>query len=235
MFIENKTIVVFGGTSGIGKSVVKSLALKKAKKIFAVSRNPKKFNNPPENVELIEEDVLNEIGLKKLFEKIGKYDVLVNAATGGERAMGPFQSMDLDGYRNSFKKLWGYSNTVRYGLHNLSEKGCIVLVSGSPARKKKTGQIALSSVGAAVEAFSKGIASEIKPIRINVVSPGVIDTPMSPLTGSDRVVFYENITKDNLIPRAGEPDEVSSAIIFAIENEFITGTTIDVDGGWLSS
>ena len=45
----------------------------------------------------------------------------------------------------------------------------------------------------------------------------------------------KNTTNSNIIPRAGSPDEVATGIIFAIENEFITGTTIDIDGGWLIS
>ena len=58
---------------------------------------------------------------------------------------------------------------------------------------------------------------------------------MSPLQGKDRDDYYTNVTKNNLIPRAGTPDEVAQGIIFAIENEFITGTTVDIDGGWLIS
>ena len=58
---------------------------------------------------------------------------------------------------------------------------------------------------------------------------------MSPLTGNEREEFYKNATQNNLIPRAVTSEEVAKGIIFAIENEFITGTTIDVDGGWLTS
>jgi NAD(P)-dependent dehydrogenase (short-subunit alcohol dehydrogenase family) len=143
--------------------------------------------------------------------------------------------MDLDGYKASFDKLWGYTNVVRYGTKYLKDNGNIVLVSGSPARKCRPGQIAISSVGGAVEAFARGIAPEIAPKRINIVSPGIIDTPMSPLQGKERDDYYKNTTNSNLIPRAGSPDEVATGIIFAIENEFITGTTIDIDGGWLIS
>jgi NAD(P)-dependent dehydrogenase (short-subunit alcohol dehydrogenase family) len=66
-----------------------------------------------------------------------------------------------------------------------------------------------------------------------MLSPGIIDTPMVALSGDDRNKHYQNVTKTHLIDRAGLPVEVASAIIFAIENDFITGTTIDVDGGWL--
>ena len=234
MDIDGKKAIVFGGTSGIGLSATQMLSDKGAH-VVALSRNPEKLQNVPKNVVTKKMNVLDRDALEQFFQEVGEYDILVNSATGGARAVGPFLSMDLDGYRASFDKLWGYTNVVRYGTKYLKNDGNIVLVSGSPARKCRPGQIAISSVGGAVEAFARGIAPEIAPKRINVVSPGIIDTPMSPLQGKEREDYYKNTTNNNLIPRAGTPDEVATGIIFAIENEFITGTTIDIDGGWLIS
>ena len=234
MDINGKKAIVFGGTSGIGLSATQMLSDKGAH-VIALSRNPEKLKNVPKNVTTKKMNVLDRDALEKFFQEVGEYDILVNSATGGARAVGPFLSMDLDGYRASFDKLWGYTNVVRYGTKFLKDNGNIVLVSGSPARKCRPGQIAISSVGGAVEAFARGIAPEIAPKRINIVSPGIIDTPMSPLQGKEREDYYKNTTNNNLIPRAGTPDEVATGIIFAIENEFITGTTIDIDGGWLIS
>ena len=234
MDINGKKAIVFGGTSGIGLSATQMLSDKGAH-VIALSRNPEKLENVPKNVTTKKMNVLDRDALEKFFQEEGEYDILVNSATGGTRAVGPFLSMDLDGYKASFDKLWGYTNVVRYGTEFLKDNGNIVLVSGSPARKCRPGQIAISSVGGAVEAFARGIAPEIAPKRINIVSPGIIDTPMSPLQGKEREDYYKNTTNNNLIPRAGNPDEVATGIIFAIENEFITGTTIDIDGGWLIS
>ena len=234
MDIDGKKAIVFGGTSGIGLSATQMLSDKGAH-VVALSRNPEKLQNVPKNVVTKKRNVLDRDALEQFFQEVGEYDILVNSATGGARAVGPFLSMDLDGYRASFDKLWGYTNVVRYGTKYLKNDGNIVLVSGSPARKCRPGQIAISSVGGAVEAFARGIAPEIAPKRINIVSPGIIDTPMSPLQGKEREDYYKNTTNNNLIPRAGTPDEVATGIIFAIENEFITGTTIDIDGGWLIS
>lgn len=234
MDINGKKAIVFGGTSGIGLSATQMLSYKGAH-VIALSRNPDKLKTVPKNVTTKKMNVLDRDALEKFFQEVGEYDILVNSATGGTRAVGPFLSMDLDGYRASFDKLWGYTNVVRYGTKFLKDNGNIVLVSGSPARKCRPGQIAISSVGGAVEAFARGIAPEIAPKRINIVSPGIIDTPMSPLQGKEREDYYKNTTNNNLIPRAGTPDEVATGIIFAIENEFITGTTIDIDGGWLIS
>ena len=234
MDINGKKAIVFGGTSGIGLSATQMLSDKGAQ-VIALSRNPDKLKTVPKNVTTKKMNVLDRDALEKFFQEVGEYDILVNSATGGARAVGPFLSMDLDGYRASFDKLWGYTNVVRYGTKFLKDNGNIVLVSGSPARKCRPGQIAISSVGGAVEAFARGIAPEIAPKRINIVSPGIIDTPMSPLQGKEREDYYKNTTNNNLIPRAGTPDEVAAGLIFAIENEFITGTTIDIDGGWLIS
>jgi NAD(P)-dependent dehydrogenase (short-subunit alcohol dehydrogenase family) len=234
MDINGKKAIVFGGTSGIGLSATQILSDKGAH-VIALSRNPDKLKNVPKNVTTKKMNVLDRDALEKFFQEVGEYDILVNSATGGARAVGPFLSMDLDGYKASFDKLWGYTNVVRYGTKFLKDNGNIVLVSGSPARKCRPGQIAISSVGGAVEAFARGIAPEIAPKRINIVSPGIIDTPMSPLQGKEREDYYKNTTNNNLIPRAGTPDEVATGVIFAIENEFITGTTIDIDGGWLIS
>ena len=234
MDINGKKAIVFGGTSGIGLSATQMLSDKGAH-VIALSRNPDKLKNVPKNVTTEKMNVLDRDSLEKFFQEVGEYDILVNSATGGARAVGPFLSMDLDGYKASFDKLWGYTNVVRYGTKFLKDNGNIVLVSGSPARKCRPGQIAISSVGGAVEAFARGIAPEIAPKRINIVSPGIIDTPMSPLQGKEREDYYKNTTNNNLIARAGTPDEVATGIIFAIENEFITGTTIDIDGGWLIS
>ena len=177
-------------------------------------------------------DVLNRVALAELFEDLAPFDVLVNAATGGARATGPFLAMDLDGFEGSFRKLWGYVNSVRLGAPRMTERGAIVLISGSPARKAMPGMSAISTVGNAVEGFVRAVAPELAPRRINVVAPGVIDTALYP-SPAIREAFLEQATAHNPIPRAGTADEVADAVLFLLRNEFTTGTTVDVDGGAL--
>lgn len=234
MDIKGKKALVFGGTSGIGLAAVQQLSDLGAE-VIAIGRNPEKITELPANTTAKSCDVLDRNALQTLFEESGPFDILISAATGGSRAVGPFAEMDMDGYQASFAKLWGYANVVRFGLAHLADSGAIVLVSGTPARHCNPGQIAISSVGGAVEAFARGIAKEIKPKRINVVSPGLIDTPMVSLEGEEREAHYQKLTAKNLIPRAGKSEEVAQGIIFAIQNDFVTGTTIDVDGGLLLS
>lgn len=234
MDVAGKKAVIFGGTSGIGLAAAKQLAALGCE-VIAVSRNPDKAGDLPSGISLKACDVLDRDAMTALFTECAPFDILISAATGGDRAIGPFLSMDMDGYRGSFDKLWGYANVVRFGAEHLSEMGSIVLVSGSPARKCKPGQISLSSVGASVEALVRAVAPEIAPKRINVVSPGTIDTPIVSMEGEARANFYSSVTADNVIPRAGTAEEVAQGIVFMVQNDFVTGTTIDVDGGWLLS
>lgn len=234
MDVAGKKAIVFGGTSGIGLAAAKQLAALGAE-VIAVSRNPDKAGEMPAGISLRKCDVLDREAMQALFKDCAPFDILVSAATGGSRALGPFLEMDMDGYRASFDKLWGYANVVRFGAEHMGPDGSIVLVSGAPARKCKPGQVALSSVGAAVEALVRAVSTEIAPKRLNVVSPGSIDTPMVQIQGAERDALYEKMTAENVIPRAGTADEVAQGIVFMIQNDFVTGTTIDVDGGWLLS
>lgn len=236
MNINGRKALVLGGSSGIGLAAARRLTAAGAQ-VVVMGRNADRLDSAVaeigEGASARPLDVLDREAMAAAFEALAPFDILVNAATGGDRAVGPFLEMDLDGFAGSFQKLWGYANCVRLGAPLLPDHGCIVLVSGSPARKCHPGMSAISTVGNAVEGFARAVAPELAPRRINVVSPGVIDTPMFPAQGEQRAKLFERATAGNLIKRAGDPDEVAMAIQFAIENDFVTGTTIDVDGGAL--
>ena len=231
MNLRGKKAMVFGGTSGIGLATIKMLQSAGAT-VVAISRNPEKAGDL-QGVELQACDVRDEAALTELFAAQAPYDVLISAATGGGRAAGPFLQMDLAAYRGSFDKLWGYTNVVRLGAEHLSDDGSIVLVSGAPARRARPGQVALASVGGAVEQFVRAVTAELAPKRINVVSPGIIDTPMFGDDVEARAKMLGGATAKNLIPRPGTPEEVAAGIMFVVQNSFVTGTTVDVDGGWI--
>ena len=197
MEVKGRKAVVFGGTSGIGLAASLQLAALGAS-VVAVSRDPDRAGAVPAGVQLAKCDVTDAGAVEAFLAEQAPYDILITAATGGSRAIGPFMEMDMAGYQGSFNKLWGYTNVVRFGAAHLPEDGTIVLVSGTPARKCKPGQIALASVGGAVEAFARALAPEIAPKRINVVSPGLIDTPMVGLEGQERKDFYKKMTEKHL-------------------------------------
>jgi len=233
---SGKRAVVLGGTSGIGLSAARLLKEAGAS-VVVMSRSADNRAAAKEvlgqDADVRQLDVLDREAMAAVFKELAPFDILVNAATGGGRARGPFLEMDMDGYQGSFAKLWGYANSVRYGTPCMAPDGCIVLVSGFPARKSPPGYAAIGSVGGAVEALCRAVAQEIAPRRINLVSPGIIDTPMFAAQGKEREQLLQKGTEKHLIKRAGTPDEVAEGILFTIRNDFVTGTTVDVDGGAL--
>jgi len=233
MNVSGKKAVVFGGTSGMGLATVEKLVAGGAT-VVAVGRSESKASVLPKDVSFEACDARDGDAVAELLSKHAPYDILISAATGGERAIGPFLEMDMDGYKASFDKLWGYANVVRFGAAHVTDGGSITLVSGAPARNCRPGQVSLSSVGSAVEALVRAVAREVAPrIRVNVMSPGTVDTPMVPAVGEARTQLYANMTAGNLIPRAGTAEECAKGIMFLVENDFVTGTTVDIDGGWL--
>lgn len=235
MNLDGKTALVFGGTSGIGLTTVQRLVSLGAK-VCAVSRNPERVRDAlPAEVQLIAGDTRDGEAVAAICRQLAPIDFLINCATGGERALGPFVAMDMDGYKASFDKLWGYANSVRFGAEHLSPQGSVVLVTGSPAKRGKPGQAALSSVGGAIEALVRTLAVELAPRRINAVSPGVTDTPMFGAASEEKSAMLEQATAKHVLKRAIQPDEITDAIMLVATNEMMTGQTIDVDGGWLLS
>ena len=234
--LKDKKVVVIGGTSGIGLAVVNAAAQMGAI-VFAAGRSQQNIDkaraNCKHDVEFRIADTHDIDSLVKLFEEVGEIDHLVSAATGAERTIAPFMQQSAEQFSAAFEKFWGYTQVARNGEPHVKENGSITLVSGTPARKYKSGSSSLSCTGGAVEAFVKALAIEIAPKRINAVSPGLIDTAMWDAFGENKQQQLADMTANIPLGRAGLPEEVANGIIFAMTTNYATGTTIDVEGGML--
>ena len=227
--LDNQNVVVIGGTSGIGLASAVA-AQKEGAKVWAASRSADKVANcaaEHPTIKFSQLDTHDTAGLKTLFESVGSINHIVAAATGAERTMAPFMDQTDEQFREAFNKFWGYTNVARQGIPFLSEQGSLTFVSGTPARKCNPGMSSVSTTGNAVEGFTRALALEIAPKRVNVVAPGLI------ATGMHQNAALEQMGRNILLGRVGKSEEVASAILLLMTNPYMTGTTIDVDGGVL--
>ncbi len=236
MSLSGKNVVVIGGTSGIGLATAIA-ASELGANVFAAGRTAahleKARAKAGTRVHFMCADTHDEAALLAVFKEAGVIHHLVSAATGANRTLKPFVEQTDAQFQEAFGKLWGYSKVVRTGVPFVAKDGSITLVSGAPARKLKANSSALSCVGAAVENLVRCLAIELAPIRVNVVSPGIIDTSLFDGLGDKRDAAVAGMVKGQLIERVGRPEEVASALIYLMNNGYATGTTVDVDGGQL--
>lgn len=236
--LEGKNVVIIGGTAGIGLATAIA-ASEMGAKVWAAGRSQEHIDKAKEasggKFEVRRADTHDAGALDAIFSEVGSIDHLVSAAVGGERTLKPFLEQTQEQFQAAYDKLWGYCNVVRVAAPYLEDDASITLVSGSPARKIKPGQSPLSCVGASVENLVRCLAVEMAPIRVNVVSPGTVATAMFDHFGDDKEEKMKGMTATHLIKRAGESEEVAQGLIFVMNNQFVTGTTVDVDGGRILS
>ncbi|MBC3337999.1 SDR family oxidoreductase [Pseudomonas proteolytica] len=229
--LKGKTVVVIGGSSGIGAAVARQAAARGAQVVLAGRRLASAVDNGVRSEPV---DVTDSSSLQRVFESVGRVDHLVFTAGPSVQAK-PLQDSDLQLAQDNFNvKLWGALRAIQQALPFLDERASIVLTSGQLGRKLAPGQFIKVGINAATEALGKQLAKELAPRRVNVVSPGVIDTPAyAGLSEEQRQGMFTKVGGALPVGRVGQADEVAAGYLMAMENGFITGSVIDIDGGGL--
>ena len=232
MTIKDKKIVVAGGTSGIGLAT--ALKFKELGGIVTVTgRNADKLR-AAEGLGL-KAEALNSrdrIALDAFFAKQGAIDHLV-VAVSGSKGMGEFATLVLSEVREGFEeKFWSQLETVQSALPSIQSGGSVTLVTAISGSAKIPGVSGLAAVNGGLEVMVPIWAREWKTIRVNAVSPGLIDTPWWDFVPvEDRAATFAQYTAGLSVARAGRPEEVAEAIVLMAGNDYITGKVLGVDGG----
>jgi NAD(P)-dependent dehydrogenase (short-subunit alcohol dehydrogenase family) len=122
---------------------------------------------------------------------------------------------------------------VSYGASKIADGGCIVLVSGALTKRPGKGSAALAAANGALEVLAKGLANDFGPrLRTVCISPGLVDTDIwSRLPAHIKEGMLKGFGAEVPCGRAGVPADIGHAVRFALEATWMTGTTLDVDGG----
>ncbi len=233
--LAERSVVVIGGGSGIGRAVAAAARGQGARVVIA-GHDAVRTRIAAEalGVEGLVADLGDRGSLDALFRSVGSLDHLV--VTAGPQIGSPaFALLDLAAARRAFEvKLWGAAEAVQAALPHLAPDGAVTLTSGLLSRKASVGSLAKTVMNAAVEALGKSLAKELAPLRVNVVSPGVTVTEnWRAIPPDGRDAFFAKVGAGLPVGRVGRAEEVAAAFLFAMTTGFVTGSVIDVDGGGL--
>ena len=229
--------VVIGGTAGIGLATARLLAAH-GNRVTIVGRDPDRLKRAlaeldGDGVQGRAASTSDRAALDALFTELGEFDDLVVTAPG-TGAPGSLAELDLGTLEEAFRtKFSGLANAIQAALPHLAKNGSITLVSAASAQTALVGTAGLAAVNGAVETLVPTLALELAPIRVNCVSPGVIDTEWwdRVVPPEQRAAVMESFVAGTPAGRVGTADDVADVIALLVRNGYLTGTVIPVDGG----
>jgi len=232
MSFAGKKVVVVGGSSGIGLATAE-LAKRDGAEVIIASRNADKLKAAADKVGAkgIVVDVTNDDSVAQLFKTCGPVDHVV--VTAAQLKTGPFKTVSMDDVRATMEgKFWGAWRVARAA--EIKAGGSLTLVSGFLSIRPRPNSAIVGSANGALESLTRSLALELAPVRVNCVSPGIIDTPI-------RAAMPEAARKEMLaktaaglpVGRVGLGEDIAQQIMAFMANGFATGSIVYIDGGAL--
>ena len=227
--------VIVGGTSGIGLATAEKL-LGSGHDVTIAGRSAERLEQAAKRLDgkarAVAMDAADPASAKGAFASIGAFDHLV-LALGGNIGAGPFATIDLADVRRPFEdKVFAHFATAQAALPFLAKDGSLTFLSAVSGQAAMPGTAALGAANAAIAALAPILAVELKPLRVNAVSPGVIDTPWWSFVPDDsKAALFADYAAKTPVGRVGTAEDIADAVAFLIGNRFMTGATIICDGG----
>lgn len=222
--------LIMGGTSGIGLATAEKLTADGIA-VTVTGRDRAKLADVKGSVAGAERlDSTDRTAVATFFERFGSFEHLVLASSPGAVGLGPIREIDLNDFETAFvAKLFAYIHAIRRAQVTDS----ITMVSAASARAAVPGSVTLAAVNGAIERAVPPLAAELAPLRVNAVSPGIIDTPWwSFLPAGQRQAQFDAAASGVPAGRVGTPADVADAIGYLIRASLVTGTILAVDGGY---
>jgi NAD(P)-dependent dehydrogenase (short-subunit alcohol dehydrogenase family) len=233
--LADQTVAIVGASSGIGLATAKAAALQGAR-VCMLSQGQAKLEEAAKAVQgsarAMSMNMLDSAAVDRTIASIGRIDHLVLTAVPNEYAfMGRLVDLTTEQVERSLDKLRGFVNVTRAAAPRMRERGSITLLSGAGAVRPPSGTSLPAAMNGSIVSFGKALAVELAPVRVNVVMPGVVDTP---LHGERRETLKAWAESSGLLARHfGQPEDIAGAILFLLTNPYVTGHTLVIDGGVL--
>ena len=235
MTLQDKRVVVLGGTSGIGLATAQ-LAADQGATVIVASSNPESVKRALDTLPAASQgealDLTDAGAVTSFFAGLEPFDHL--AFTAGESlTLLEVASMDLDRARKAFEvRYFGVLGAVCAALPRLRPGGSVVLTTGAAADRPGPGWSVSASICGAMDSLVRALAVELAPLRVNAVKPGVVRSPLwSGMPAEDEQALYDETAKALPVGRVGEVTDIAAAYVYLMNQGYATGTIASVDGG----
>jgi NAD(P)-dependent dehydrogenase (short-subunit alcohol dehydrogenase family) len=231
--LQDQTVLVIGRGGGLARGV--ALTVRDAgANVVAAGRSQEALSAAyaeEHGISTEYVDLTDESSIEALGKRLGTVGHVVS--TGSARVRGKVADLDRDAVRLSFDtKVIGPLMLAKHLAPRMAEGGSFVIFSGVFATKIRVGSLAVAITNAAADTLARSLALELAPIRVNAISPGVIDTGAWDALGEQgKAKVFSDRSAQNPTGRIGTVDDISGAVLFALTNSFLTGQTLHIDGG----
>lgn len=235
MSLANQRLLIVGGTTGMGLATAR-LANERGADVLVAGRSPDRLAAAEQALaghgRGLMADFTDDRSVERLMAEAGRIDHLVLAASS-DAAWGPFRDVPVERLERAMQgKLFGYWRCARAALPILRGDGSITMLAGAASRTAMPGTAALAAVNGAITQLGQTLAQELAPLRVNVVSPGLVDTPAyDGMPPDQKKAMFASAAERLPVGRTGRPEDIAEAILMLIENGFATGVLLDIDGG----
>jgi NAD(P)-dependent dehydrogenase (short-subunit alcohol dehydrogenase family) len=234
--LQGRHVVVVGGTSGIGLGLARA-CLARGARVTLVGRGEERLAraraelDPGAPVEGVLANVAAESDVVRLFARTGPVDHVASTVIDAEYS--PVRELDVAAAQRTIGgKLLGALLLAKHGAPRLAPGGSITFTSGVAAHRPAPGGALVAALNAGLATLAGALAVELAPVRVNVVSPGWVDTPAwERIAGERRAAVLAERAARNPAGRLAVPDDVAGAFLFLMQSALVTGAVLEVDGG----
>jgi len=230
--LDGQTVVVMGGSSGIGLETAR-LAREEGADVIITARDPDRLHQVGLELgaSIAAFDTTDVSRLERFFRELqGPVDHVMVSGSGPYYA--PFAELDFDKARRDVDAhFWTLLRVGRNAAPTVRPGGTLIFIGGTGGRRPAAGPV-ITTLSVGLPALTKSLALELAPIRVNLIAPGFVDTPLSAAILGGRLDARREQLRTTLpIRRVVEPADVAALAVHLMTNTAVTGATFDIDGG----
>ncbi|MBY4210356.1 SDR family oxidoreductase [Rhodococcus fascians] len=226
-------VLLVSGASGIGQSIAASV-LDGGGEVILAGRNHESLDAVVARLgagsSAVVLDLADELSIAQAASSVGALDHVISLAA--DHANGPLADLDGTAVRHAFDaKVIGPVLLAKHFAPQVREGGSFLFFSGVAAWKPAPGLSVMATTNGAVAFLAEALAVELAPIRVNALSPGIVDSGAWDSMGPGKDELFTATARTNPVRRVGHPADIASAALSLLTNTFVTGVTLHVDGG----